>query len=127
MVGTHNTVNRIFHVVSLEAYYVASIPELVNDLIVPSVNVATVEKSAYVMQGVSRTRNALLNGDVKNYDWDGGYTCHQLGSGEISIQLGQPYIIGSIKILLWDCDERAYSFYVETYVFDLLSFSFRFL
>lgn len=36
----------------------------------------------------SRSRNALLNGDTKHYDWDSGYTCHQLGSGAILIQLG---------------------------------------
>lgn len=43
-----------------------------------------------------------------------GYTCHQLGSGNILIQLGQPYLISSFRILLWDCDERTYSFYIET-------------
>lgn len=37
----------------------------------------------------SRSRNALLNGDTKHYDWDSGYTCHQLGSGAILIQLGK--------------------------------------
>jgi hypothetical protein len=25
-----------------------------------------------------RSRNALLNGDTSNYDWDSGYTCHQV-------------------------------------------------
>ena len=30
------------------------------------------------------------------------------------IQLGQPYLISSFRILLWDCDERTYSFYIET-------------
>ena len=38
--------------------------------------------------GVCRSRNALLNGDTSNYDWDSGYTCHQLGSGAIMVQLG---------------------------------------
>lgn len=37
----------------------------------------------------SRSRNTLLNGDTKHYDWDSGYTCHQLGSGSILIQLGE--------------------------------------
>lgn len=40
--------------------------------------------------------------------------CHQLGSGNISLQLGQPYVINSLRILLWDCDERTYSFYIES-------------
>lgn len=143
LVGTHNTCNRVFHVVALEAYYTAKVPTLVNGLILPTYNVATVDMSALVIEGVSRTRNALLNGDVKNYDWDSGYTCHQLGkdmnlnklnrnliliffliffassmknvgSGVIVIQLGQPYYIGSLRLLLWDCDSRTYSFYIET-------------
>ncbi|KAL0163575.1 hypothetical protein M9458_039328, partial [Cirrhinus mrigala] len=49
-----------------------------------------------VTEGVSRSRNALLNGDTRNYDWDSGYTCHQLGSGAIVIQLAQPYVISSL-------------------------------
>lgn len=36
------------------------------------------------------------------------------GSGVIVIQLGQPYYIGSMRLLLWDCDSRTYSFYIET-------------
>ena len=64
---------------------------------VPSVNVATIEKSACVQDGVSRSRHALLNGDTNNYDWDSGYTCHQLGSGAIVVQLGQPFVIDSMK------------------------------
>lgn len=30
------------------------------------------------------------------------------------MQLGQPYFIGSCRLLLWDCDERSYSFYIQT-------------
>ena len=63
----------------------------------PSENVATMERSACVIEGVSRSRNALINGDTKNYDWDSGYTCHQLGSGSIVVQLAQPYVIGSMR------------------------------
>lgn len=61
----------------------------------------------------SRSRNALLNGDTQHYDWDSGYTCHQLGSGSILIQLGQPYLLSSMRLLLWDCDDRSYSYYIE--------------
>lgn len=114
LVGTHNTVNKVFHVVSLEAYYTLKMPTLIDGIIMPTYNVATVDMSATVIEGVSRTRNALLNGDVKNYDWDSGYTCHQLGSGMIVIQLGQPYYIGSLRLLLWDCDSRTYSLFIET-------------
>ena len=64
---------------------------------VPKENVATISASACVIEGVSRSRNALINGDTKNYDWDSGYTCHQLGSGAIVVQLAQPYIISSMR------------------------------
>lgn len=63
----------------------------------PKENVATIEASACVIEGVSRSRNALINGDTKNYDWDSGYTCHQLGSGVIIVQLAQPYMIESMR------------------------------
>ena len=63
-----------------------------------------------------RSRNALLNGDTAQYDWDSGYTCHQLGSGAIVVQLGQPYSLDSMRLLLWDCDDRSYSYYIEVSV-----------
>ncbi|XP_055911449.1 BTB/POZ domain-containing protein 9 [Eupeodes corollae] len=116
LVGTHNTVNKVFHVVCLEAMYTANMPKVIDGFVAPTSNIATIEMSATVVEGVSRTRNALLNGDFVNYDWDSGYTCHQLGSGEILVRLGQPYYIGSMRLLLWDCDQRTYNFYIETSV-----------
>ncbi|XP_013110838.2 BTB/POZ domain-containing protein 9 [Stomoxys calcitrans] len=116
LVGTHNTVNKVFHVVALEAMHTKNIPKVINGIVAPTANVATIEMSAVVVDGVSRTRNALLNGNYVDYDWDSGYTCHQLDSGEILVRLGQPYIIGSMRLLLWDCDDRTYSFYIETSV-----------
>ena len=64
---------------------------------VPRQNVATLPMSAYVREGVCRSKNALLNGDTSDYNWDYGYTCHQLGSGAIVVQLGQPYALDSIR------------------------------
>ncbi|XP_076652574.1 BTB (POZ) domain containing 9 [Halictus rubicundus] len=113
IVGTNNTVNKVFHVVSFKAYYTNQTEKLCNGFVVPTRNVATMDCSATVTEGVCRTRNALLNGNTSNYDWDSGYTCHQLGSGSILVQLGQPYIIDSIRLLLWDCDNRSYSYYIE--------------
>uniref|UniRef100_S4RLR5 BTB/POZ domain-containing protein 9 n=1 Tax=Petromyzon marinus TaxID=7757 RepID=S4RLR5_PETMA len=113
IVGTHNTVNRVFHVVAFECMFTNRPFVLEGGLVVPQENVATIVASASVIEGVSRSRNALLNGDTRHYDWDCGYTCHQLGSGAIVVQLAQPYIIGSMRLLLWDCDDRSYSFYVE--------------
>lgn len=64
---------------------------------VPTENVACITASATVLEGVSRSRNALLNGNTRDYDWDSGYTCHQLGSGCIMIQLAQPYVVSSMR------------------------------
>ncbi|XP_034107142.1 BTB/POZ domain-containing protein 9 [Drosophila albomicans] len=114
LVGIQNTVNRVFHLVGLEATHTANVPKLVDGFVAPDVNVATVEMSAIVTDGVSHTRNGLINGDYTGYDWDSGYTCHQLGSGEIVVRLGQPYYVGSMRLLLWDCDDRTYSYYIET-------------
>lgn len=69
--------------------YTTALPKIVNGIVSPTNNVATIEMSALVVNGVSRTRNALLNGDYINYDWDSGYTCHQLGSGDILVRLGK--------------------------------------
>uniref|UniRef100_A0A8C1JPI3 BTB/POZ domain-containing protein 9 n=1 Tax=Cyprinus carpio TaxID=7962 RepID=A0A8C1JPI3_CYPCA len=113
VVGTHNTFNKVFHLVSLECMYTHQSFTLEKGLLVPTENVATVQACASVIEGVSRCRNALLNGDTSHYDWDSGYTCHQLGSGAIVIQLAQPYMLSSMRLLLWDCDERSYSYYVE--------------
>ncbi|RZF39905.1 hypothetical protein LSTR_LSTR010533 [Laodelphax striatellus] len=116
LVGTNNTVNKVFHVVSFEIMWTAAQFQLDKGFIVPRQNVATYPLSATVVEGVSRSRNALLDGNVSNYDWDSGYTCHQLGSGSILVQLGQPYMIDSIRLLLWDCDDRSYNYYVEVSV-----------
>ncbi len=97
IVGVRNTANRIFHLVSMEVRYTFDRYDLLNELIVPDYNVASITHSSFVLEGVSRTRNALINGDYKNYDWDSGYTCHQLGSGSISIHLAQPYVLSSMR------------------------------
>ncbi|CAB0001956.1 unnamed protein product [Nesidiocoris tenuis] len=113
IVGTHNTVNTVFHVVAFEVMYTNKPMPLVNGIVKPTHNVATTKESATVIEGVCRSRNALLDGNYKVYDWNKGYTCHQIGSGVILVQLGQPYILDSMKLLLWDCDDRSYSYYIE--------------
>ncbi|GFR93773.1 BTB/POZ domain-containing protein 9 [Elysia marginata] len=113
VVGTHNTVNRVFHLVSFECLYTNKPFQVDRGLTVPTENVATIKHSALVIEGVSRSRNALIDGETRSYDWDSGYTCHQLGSGAICIQLAQPYILSNMRLLLWDCDDRSYSFYIE--------------
>ena len=71
--------------------------------VVPSENVASISASATVLEGVSRSRNALLNGNTRDYDWESGYTCHQLGSGCIVVQLSQPYVISSMRCNCIQC------------------------
>jgi len=113
VLGTFNSVNRYFHLVTFKCSYTASVPEFRNCIIVPTSNVAFIRENALLIEGVSRNRNALIDGNTENYDWESGYTCHQIGSGCITIQLAQPYFIGSMRMLLWDCDSREYSFYIE--------------
>lgn len=63
--GTFNTSNRIFHMVAIEAMLVQTTPELKDGgIVAPKYNVACTEKSAIVLEGVSRNKNSLLNGNV---------------------------------------------------------------
>ncbi|CAG5107005.1 Oidioi.mRNA.OKI2018_I69.chr1.g3101.t1.cds [Oikopleura dioica] len=117
IVGTANTANNVFHLVTLEAYYRENVPEFdQKGIIKPVKNVACVREGATVIEGVSRTRDTLISGQLGEYDWEQGYTCHQLGVGAIVVQLAQPYVLGSMRLLLWDCDDRQYTFdiYVST-------------
>ena len=40
-----------------------------------------------MVEGVSRTRDTLISGQLGEYDWEQGYTCHQLGVGAIVVQV----------------------------------------
>ncbi|BFZ07198.1 hypothetical protein BsWGS_10236 [Bradybaena similaris] len=113
VVGTHYTVDRGFHLVSFECSYTSRPFHLEQGLIVPTENVAADENGAYIIEGVSTSPNALIDGDTSYYDWNYGYTCHQIGSGAICIQLAQPYMLSTMRLLLWDLDNRSYSFYIE--------------
>ena len=70
-------------------------------------NIATIGLGATVVKGEMKT--ALLDGDTQNYDLDRGFTRHPIDDnkgGGIVVRLGQPYIINTIKMLLWDVDTR---------------------
>ncbi|XP_003740974.1 BTB/POZ domain-containing protein 9 [Galendromus occidentalis] len=114
VVGTHNAANNLFHLVSFEAMYTERQFKLSQGIYVPEENVASVGKEACVIEGVSRNRHTLIDGNFTSYDWDSGYTCHQVGAGSIIVQLPQPYMVDSMRMLLWDWDSRAYSYYIET-------------
>lgn len=78
VVGTHNTSNRWFQIVALEAYHTAKIPTLVNGLIAPTHNVATPDKGAVVIEG--QYRKVLLDGDFSLYDGIQDFTQHSIGN-----------------------------------------------
>lgn len=63
--------------------------------------------NAQVIRGEMKT--ALLDGDSATYDLDRGFTRHPIDENNaqgIVIRLGQPCIINSIRLLLWDRDMR---------------------
>ena len=68
---------------------------------------ATSRLQAQVVRGEMKA--ALLDGDTLNYDLDRGFTRHLIddnnGQG-IVIKLAQPYIVNTVKLLLWDRDQR---------------------
>lgn len=39
-------------------------------------NVVIIGVGVCVIEGVSRSRNVLINGDIRYYDWDSGYICY---------------------------------------------------
>lgn len=75
-------------------------------ILVPDVNIATPSHGAQIIEG--ELKQALLNGDTLNYDMERGFTRHPIedGSEGIVVNLGSPFIINHIKLLLWDRDQR---------------------
>ncbi|KAA3674297.1 BTB/POZ domain-containing protein 9, partial [Paragonimus westermani] len=111
--GTRNTANRTFHLITFRCLYTDHVCRQLDGFLVPNYNVASVEHGATVLEGVSRNRNALIDGNARMYDWNSGYTCHQLGNGAIVVQLSQPFLLRSMRFLLWDLDDRTYSYSVH--------------
>ncbi|KAJ3643690.1 hypothetical protein Zmor_026387 [Zophobas morio] len=109
VIGTFNSVNKFFHLIFFEAYYMENIPRIVNGIVFPTSNVATVEKKAVVVEGTNGA--ALLDGVTSDY---GSFTYHVIGTGSIVVQLAQPFMLSSMKLKLWDQDDRFYKYYVET-------------
>ncbi|KAJ3647096.1 hypothetical protein Zmor_024638 [Zophobas morio] len=109
--GTHNTANKAFHLIGFEAYLKTTVQKFLNGIIYPDSNVATT-KGARVISG--DYPSLLLNGDFSNYDGGSGFTQHTIGSGSIIVELAQPYMISSMRLLLWDKDDRRYRYFIET-------------
>ncbi|XP_050426283.1 BTB/POZ domain-containing protein 9-like [Adelges cooleyi] len=115
IVGTKNIGNNSFNF--LKVMYSTDkmhLVEIKNGLVAPQFNVASI-LSATVTKGISITLDPdiLVNGKYDNYDLNTGYTYHSVGSGCIQVQLSQPYVLSSMRMLLWDCDRRTYGYTVE--------------
>jgi len=68
-----------------------------------------VKHGASVLKG--EMRQAVLDGDIQNYDVERGFTRHVIdeagdSGGGIVIKLRQQSILNNIRILLWDRDLR---------------------
>ncbi|VUZ56121.1 unnamed protein product, partial [Hymenolepis diminuta] len=113
VVGTRSSVGKYFHIISFQCLYTRTKFSVQNGLLIPRTNVTTIHHGATVLEGVSRLRNSLIDGDVSVYNLNYGFTCHQLGNGSIDVQLSQPFLVSSMRFLLWDLDSRAYSYIVE--------------
>ncbi|XP_068155599.1 BTB/POZ domain-containing protein 9-like [Drosophila tropicalis] len=122
-VGTYNNKHTDLHLVSLEAMHARDVPKLINHVVAPVNNVATVSMHAHVriesymnFSNFVSDFNVLINGNCVDYDESSGYIFNQVGPGQVGIivRLRQPYHVGSIRLLLWDRDNRHYSFYIET-------------
>jgi len=76
-------------------------------VVVPEENMASIRHDAVVLKGEMKA--ALLDGDVSHYDLDRGFTRHGIDDDDVEgivVQLGQPSIINTINMLLWDKDTR---------------------
>ncbi|XP_050435258.1 BTB/POZ domain-containing protein 9-like isoform X2 [Adelges cooleyi] len=122
IIGTNNTINKTFDI--LKVMYNTDkmhLVEIKNGLVAPKYNVALASMSATVIEGKSWNlrvqKNILLDGDYKNYDKNRGFMYHILEKEFLEVQLSQPYVLSSMRLLLWDCDSRtSYGYTVETSV-----------
>lgn len=97
-----------FDVVGLKAIYkTANFPKLIDGVIMPSNNVATVKCGANVAHGIGG--NKMLNLKMDEF------TCHEKDS-YILLQLNQPYLIDSLRMFLGNSLNQSdkFSFCIET-------------
>ena len=85
----------------------------IHNVIIPSSNIAG---SILRLRGVSADDSSLFSANTP-YDWEQGYTCHQIAGNEcIILAFNQPYMLTSFRLRLWDLDTRRYSYNVEVSV-----------
>lgn len=86
----------------------AEIPRLLNGLIFPTKNVATPE------MGALTESKELINGNMTNYGGMHGFAAHDIPDAEfLLLRLSQPFMIDSLRLLLWDHGPRYYHYYVD--------------
>lgn len=58
---------------------------------------------------IGEVKQALLDGDTKNYDMERGFSRHPIDDVQdkgIVVRLGMQCIINHVRMLLWDRDSR---------------------
>lgn len=89
---TNSIDHLFFNIVGLKAMISDPVPRMVNGIIEPSGNVATIENGARVVSGKG-SDNMLKAGH--------DYTFHSIGNQNgIIVQLNQPYRIGSLRLFV---------------------------
>lgn len=75
-------------------------------------NVATEDRGAIVISATNR-EGLLYRSNSSAHDEKYSYTSPNL-DGYILIRFGQPYYVGSVRLLLLDSENRTYRFYIQT-------------
>ncbi|XP_050434215.1 BTB/POZ domain-containing protein 9-like [Adelges cooleyi] len=131
IVGTKNTLNKTFTFKILKVMYNTDklhLVEIKNGLVAPKYNVALPSMDATVIKGIpnwiiyrmekslEKIQNNILYDDYKNFLFDRGYTYHEVNLGCIEVQLAQPYVLSSMRILLYDRHKYTYGYTVHVSV-----------
>ncbi|XP_050435399.1 BTB/POZ domain-containing protein 9-like [Adelges cooleyi] len=100
-IRTKNTVNKSCKFVEI-SYNTnrRHLVEIEDGLVAPKYNVVLWYKNAIIIEGESRFDNNTLLDQLDERDVYRRYTWHKLGSGCILIQLPQPFMLSSIRMLL---------------------------
>ncbi|XP_050426590.1 BTB/POZ domain-containing protein 9-like [Adelges cooleyi] len=117
IVGTNSSANATFKIwlVKYNTEDMSTV-EIENGFVIPkdNYNVASDFSDAIVIEGENNVNNiSLLNTYYEDKARDDSYTWHRLESGCIVVHLTQPYILSSIRLLLWSGDNQAYSYTIQ--------------
>ncbi|XP_050427020.1 BTB/POZ domain-containing protein 9-like [Adelges cooleyi] len=122
-VGTNSSANASFKIWGVQ-YKTKNMQmvDIENGLVVPTNdNVTSKHRGAGVINGESSINNGSLLEDFsehyakygKSYFRYDRYTYHRLGSGFILVHLAQPYILSSMRLLLWGGKDQFYIYKIE--------------